>query len=280
VALLRAIYSYSIGSFGLRNSPELAGLVTQIEQVVALDPESAEAHASLGLAHFQGWDLNGAERELRRAVTLNPNYATAHQWLGLVLFSFGRMDEGLAETRLSAELDPLSPAILINLSWALSLVGRNHEALALIDRALALRPDSIWAMAGRAWVLVALGHFPEASAVARQLPTNLTDCKILVLGQAGFRAEAEALLPGMDLKTYWPKSLVLLGVGHREEALKALDDPSQIRAEHCLPIFCDPLYDEIRDDPRFERFLETLGLIEANARVQAWRKAHPEEASE
>jgi hypothetical protein len=129
-------------------------------------------------------------------------------------------------------------------------------------------------------VLVALGHFHEASAMARQLPTILTDCKILVLGQAGFRAEAEALLPGMDSKIYWPKSLVLLAVGHRQEALYALDDPYLIRAEHCLPIFCDSLYDEIRGDPRFGRFLETLGLTEANARAQAWRKAHPREAPE
>jgi TolB-like protein len=280
VALLRAVYGYKIGAFGQRNSPERTSLVAQIDQVLVLDPESAEAHASLGNALMQGWDLDGAERELRRAIALNPNYATAHHWLGIVLFAVGRMDDALAETKLSTELDPLSPAILGNYSWALHGVGWNREALKVADHALALQPDSQTALGEKARILAALGRLAEAAALARQLPADQTDTKILALGQSGFRAEADALLAGLDSRTYWPRSYLLLSVGHREEALEALDDPSPIKAEDCLPIYCDPLYDEIRDSPRFGKFLETLSLTAAHARAQAWRKARPTETSE
>lgn len=278
VALLRAIYSYSIGEFGQRNYPERLNLVAQIEHVLVLDPDSAEAHASLGNALMQGWDLVGAEHELRRAIALNPNYATAHHWLGIVLFADGLMDDGLAETRLSVELDPLSPAILSNESWALNGVGRHREALDFADRALALQPDSQAALGVKGMILASLGRFAEAAALARKLPADQNDSKILILGQSGFKARAASLLQGLDSKFYWPKSYLLLAAGRRERALEELDDPSSIKAEECLIIFCDPLYDEVRESPRFQKFIQALGLTEAHARAQSWRTAQKSEA--
>ena len=35
--------------------------------------------------------------------------------------------------------------------------------------------------------------------------------------------------------------------------------------------------DPVRHDPRFTKLIATLGLTEAHARAQAWRKAHPPE---
>ena len=49
VTLLRAVYGYAVGAFGQRQSPELVRIGAQIAQVLALEPDLAEAHASLGL---------------------------------------------------------------------------------------------------------------------------------------------------------------------------------------------------------------------------------------
>src|SRR5689334_21257355 len=43
-----------------------------------IDPQSAEAHASLGLVLNHRLDWPGAEREFRRALQLDPHYANAH----------------------------------------------------------------------------------------------------------------------------------------------------------------------------------------------------------
>ena len=45
VALLRAVCGYSVGAFGQRQSPELVRFSAQITQVLALEPDLAEAHA-------------------------------------------------------------------------------------------------------------------------------------------------------------------------------------------------------------------------------------------
>lgn len=280
VAMIRGENAGLVGAFGQRNSSELAGIVAQIQRVLALDPDSAEAHASLGNAYCLGWNFVEAERSLRRAIALNPNYATAHQWLAFPLYFMGRVDEALSEQKRAAELDPLSPRILDNLGHGLRRVGRYREALPVFDQALALQPNWPEALGGKALTYVALNRSAEAVALVRQLPPeNLSTggFQILVFGQTGLRAEAEALLARWDSKGTWSKVQSLLVVGRREEALAALDaSQERLEPEH-TDVLLDPLFDPIRGDPRFAKFIATLGWTEAHARAQAWRATHPPE---
>src|SRR3990172_1879345 len=52
-----------------------------VHRALALNPNLAEAHTSLGLVRFQySWDWEGAEQELKKAIDINPNYAPAHHF--------------------------------------------------------------------------------------------------------------------------------------------------------------------------------------------------------
>ena len=77
-------------------------------KAVEIDPQSAEAHASLGLVLSHRWDWAGAEAEFRRALELDPQYANAHHWYGDYLSIKSRHDEALAEASRALELDPLN----------------------------------------------------------------------------------------------------------------------------------------------------------------------------
>ena len=77
-------------------------------KALEINPESAEAHASLGLAMSHRWDWTGAEAEFRRALQLDPQYANAHHWYGDYLSIRSRHDEALAEAKRALELDPLN----------------------------------------------------------------------------------------------------------------------------------------------------------------------------
>jgi Tfp pilus assembly protein PilF len=89
---------------------------TALVKALQLDPNLAEAHATLALLHSE---LSGERRqlepELRRAVELSPGYASAHQWLGSILSSRGRFQE--ADTNLKRQCVGLAP-------WTRSLLGR------------------------------------------------------------------------------------------------------------------------------------------------------------
>jgi serine/threonine-protein kinase len=283
VAMMRDEDAGKLGAFGQRNSSELADLIAQIQRVLALDPDLADAHASLGNAHTLGWKFAEGEQSFRRAIALNPNYATAHQWLAFPLFFAGWVDEALAEQQHAVELDPLSPRILDNLGHGLRRVGRYREALAAFDRALSLQPSWPEALGGKALTCVALGRFAEAVALARQLPADnpvTAGFQISIFGQAGLRAEAEALLAQWTPAGNWSRIQLLLATGRQEEALAALDaSEERLYPEHS-DVLLDPLFDPIRDDPRFVKFIATLGWTAAHARSQAWRKAHPPEKPE
>ena len=77
------------------------------KKALAIDPNLAEAHSSLGqtreVIHF---DYKGAEREYRRAIELNPKYAPAHYRYSFLLMITVRSEEAIAEARKALELEP------------------------------------------------------------------------------------------------------------------------------------------------------------------------------
>ncbi len=272
-----------LGTFDQRQSSEKARILAKIDHALRLDPDSAEARASLGSLAWYDWDFVTAERELRRAVSLNPNYATAHQWLGRSLQGQGRMEEALAALRRAAEIDPLSPVGLANYCGRLVEAGRDAESLAVAERGLTLLPNGRALLMHKGHALANLGRRPEAAAVARQLaatdptdPNNLFPA-VFILACAGETAEATAMMATLPDRGRLPRTALLLALGRREDAIAALD-PSAQNVNFIGLLLFDRRYDSIRGEPRFAKFLAELGLTEAHARAQAWRKAHPPES--
>jgi Tfp pilus assembly protein PilF len=280
VIQMRSLREGRIGSFGQRNFPELDRLLEQVRGVLAIEPDLAEAYATLGTTLEGKWNWAEAERAYRRATELNPNYATGRHWFGMYLAQEGRMEEALAELKLASELDPLSFIILDNYGWLLYLAGRHGEALRMLDRALALNPGFDQTIRIKASVLAALGRASEATALARQIRSLDREMDVYLLAMVGLKAEAGTLWAGLDPRTITNRFRSLLAVGRREEALAALDDPSGVGYGDCIELSFQPFFDQVRDDPRFVKYLATLGLTEAHARAQAWRAAHPPEKPE
>ncbi|MGB6679086.1 MAG: protein kinase, partial [Terriglobales bacterium] len=112
-----------------------------LSKALEIDPDLAEAHASLGLMkqNFE-WDWPGAEKEFRRATELNSNYPTGHHWYGLFLCQMKRNDEGIREGRLAQTLDPLSPIINTSLGVTLMSAGEYGSGFELLKRTFELTP--------------------------------------------------------------------------------------------------------------------------------------------
>jgi adenylate cyclase len=106
----------------LQRSKELA------QKALSLDPDLAEAHASMGRLLLHEWTehsgrvefLERAQQELEKAMALSPSYPDAHTWYAEVLFYLHRTEEGLDHLRIADEADPLSAPAQISL--ALSLI--------------------------------------------------------------------------------------------------------------------------------------------------------------
>ena len=271
------------GTWGQRNAPQLAQVAEDLEQVLKMDPDLAEAHASLGNLHNYRGKREEGQRSLERAIALNANYPTAHQWLGLHFWREGRLSEARASALRAVAADPLSSVINAACAVVLQEFGDTAAALVHAERAVALQPDSWRAVAAKSAALWAVGRKEEAVTVARSVEESNPSSQglgraLLVLGRAGLTAEIESKrnvsgglanlvrLQGAVAMGRWDEFFSNWGPN-----MLTVDDPWFLYA---------PELDAVRGDPRFLSVLKEAGLDEAHTRVQAWRKAHPPEKVE
>ena len=101
-------------------------------------PESAQAHARLGLA-LAGLGRHGeALASCDRAALLDPGRAATHLGRALQLVKLGRHEEALASCGRAADADPSIPDAHLIGADILAGMGRHAEALASCDRAVEL----------------------------------------------------------------------------------------------------------------------------------------------
>jgi TolB-like protein/DNA-binding winged helix-turn-helix (wHTH) protein/Tfp pilus assembly protein PilF len=108
------------------------------ERAVELDPNSSDAHHTLGYLKLHAWNWQGSEEEYRRAVLLNPNSADAHHDLGELLDDTGRLDNGWREYQIAQELDPNND----HLSDPLDRRGQHDRAIAMLQMMLKRYPEN------------------------------------------------------------------------------------------------------------------------------------------
>ena len=83
------VHFYSVEAYDLA--------IVQLEQAVALAPESAGIHFNLGGAYYGKSRVADAEREFRQALALDPDHVRAHWFRGLCLERLGQLDAALEE---------------------------------------------------------------------------------------------------------------------------------------------------------------------------------------
>jgi tetratricopeptide (TPR) repeat protein len=110
-------------------------------QILAAEPNHAEAQANLGNALREQGKLDEAVSFLQRALQLKPDFAPAHNNLGVALNAQGKLDEALACYRRALELKADFAQAHNNLGAALKDQGKLDGAIACCRRALELKPD-------------------------------------------------------------------------------------------------------------------------------------------
>ena len=241
-------------------------------KALQIDGDLAEAHATLGYVQHYDWQWAEAERSLRRAISLNPSYALARIWYANLLCSQRRFDEALEEVLIARSLDPLSLIVNTNVGWVLFRARRNDEAIAEYRKVLALDPTYLHAHMRLADSQVHAGRFDEAIAEAERIAelSNRSLGSLVSLEQTRLRAgrpndfdrritELIAALP----QTYTSPGAIAnfyFGAGRTNEGFRWLDQAFRERTNNMAYLTVEPVYDRVRDDPRFKEFVKAIGL--------------------
>jgi tetratricopeptide (TPR) repeat protein len=111
-------------------------------QIVARQPQHAEALHRLGMLAHQAGEHDAAADFLARAIAARPSEASYHNDLGIVRAAEGRLAEAAAEYRAAIFLQPDFSRAHSNLGVALRMLGRFKQAIAAYREAIRCEPDS------------------------------------------------------------------------------------------------------------------------------------------
>ena len=120
----------------------LNSAIELIGQAIALNPPAPHYHSNLAESYRRAGQWPGAIAAHRRAIELQGETAKGLSDLGVVLFENNQLAEAIAVLERAIELDPGYCDAYINYGAALNESGRLDEAISAYKRALELQPDS------------------------------------------------------------------------------------------------------------------------------------------
>jgi tetratricopeptide (TPR) repeat protein len=138
------------------------------EQVIKLDPRSAEAHSNLGLALYMTDNYSRAITELRRALDLDPKLDRTQVLLALSYFNAGDLDHATPLLEKAYQTKKDDPVVVAHLGLAYLRESKDDKALSMLSRWAELEPESADALyfKGRASIYVASNSFAQLSKIA------------------------------------------------------------------------------------------------------------------
>ena len=247
--------------------------ITAATQALEIDAELAEAHAPLAFASLlYQWDWPGAEASFRRALKANPGHATAHHWYAEYLCLMGRHEEAIDRARIAHELDPLSPVVHTLAGWVFYYARRHGEAVAALEKTLEIEagfaPAEFWlalAHAERGEPGVGLAILRQAVDHSEESPMMLAALGRLeaVLGRRDKAVEVLGQLDEISRERYvapYYCAAIRLACGDVGDSFGCLEQALTDRDNWLTFLRVDPIWDPVREDPRFESLLREVGF--------------------
>jgi TolB-like protein/Tfp pilus assembly protein PilF len=243
------------------------------EKAIVIDETLAEAHTALAYARWKyDWDWAGAEKDFKRAIDLKASYAPAHQFYANYLASLGRSEEAIEEAKLTQKLDSISLIINADLAWNYYLARRYDEAIEQCRNTLELDPNFFA-------VHRYLGLAYEQKAMYAEAITELTKAATLSGGSAqlkaalghayatsGVKSRAREILGELEetakVRYVSPYDIatVYAALGEKDQAFNWLHKAYDERSSWLAYLKVNPVFDNLRSDPRFIELLRRVGL--------------------
>ncbi|UCG61386.1 MAG: protein kinase [Candidatus Zixiibacteriota bacterium] len=253
---------------GLVKSKEAAA------KALELDLNCGEAYSRMGMNLWElDQDIAGAERAFKKALQLTPNSVNSMLNYGEMLLGLGRLDEASSLIEEALNLDPLSfPAQLTGVTLAL-YHGDTEKTDLLTDQLTHVYPDLPPFLRHRSRILAGKGYFDEAISDASRA-VEMAGENPMYLSQLGYArglsgnhngaVECLGRMKAVEPERFVPsyeRAVVYLGMGDLDKALIELEQGADEGYCRILFINVNPLFDPLRQDPRFQNLVKRLNLV-------------------
>jgi tetratricopeptide (TPR) repeat protein len=242
-----------------------------VKTALQIDDELGEAHASLGHIRLHDWDWEGLDSEFQRAIELNPGYAIAYYYYSEYLMTTGKSEASIAMVKKVQEIDPVSPVLNATLPSQYYFARMYDPAIDYLRKAIEIDPSHFLLHLRLADVYLQKGMTKEA--VEEKLKAAALSGRsaetVAGLGQAyaaaGMTEQARSMLE--ELKQIsksryvspYSVSKIYTALGDNARAFQSLEQAYEERNVDMIELKADPVFDNIRSDPRFAELLHKVG---------------------
>lgn len=106
-----------------------------------LDPDLAEAHATMGIIYAIEQDAPSAVKQLKSSVDLQPSYAESLNWLGWILMMMGDINDAITPAEQAVKIDPMAPYVRTYMAEIYLADGQLDQALREAQIARKMQPE-------------------------------------------------------------------------------------------------------------------------------------------
>ena len=220
------------------------------EKALVLDPQSAEAHASRGLALVIGEQYEEAHKEFDIATTLNPHLFEAYCYYGMACSSQGDHERAAQLYARAIEINPSDFQVPMFLAQSYASLGRRQDemrvrlgALSTLNQHIRLNPHDTRALYMSALNLFRVGEKQRAMELAEQALRQDQDEPVVLYNVACFYAIQ----------------------GDHERAIELLEKAVALGFGDRAWIETDSDLDPLHEYPRFKALLARIGTAAAAA---------------
>jgi TolB-like protein/class 3 adenylate cyclase len=258
--------SYEFGEDNLRRAEQVA------RRALEIDDGNPSAHVILGTVHEYNYDLRAAEAEFRLAIERGPSNARVHTELGILRVALGDVEGGLRLLDQAVSLDPLRFYGLAVAGYTHARVGDKERAVRLLENAVEVEPGNPggWTSLAQAYDRAAQEALALEALIRMGFPQGTEGEIRRAYGERGMAGAWAVFLElsrapsGLECK-YRPLMgvIFLTRLERHEESLRCIEESAEQRTlGHESYLKVDPLFDPLRDDPRFQTALAKMGLAD------------------
>jgi len=240
-------------------------------RALELDSTLAEAYAALSIVQMMyDYDWKAAARSLDRAQAFDPGYATTYLYRSFLLTWLGKFDSATASSREALHMDPNDFRFRQDVGRTLILARRFPEAEKELRISIAMGAKNSRLRQLLGDVLMAQGKYADAvreQEVAQKLSpgtTRITAFRIAAYARAGETKHAQALVDSLialsdsQFVSALDLAISYAGLENTEQTMIWLERAYNDRT--LRPFIRDPVFDFVRDDPRYRALLQKMNL--------------------
>lgn len=240
------------------------------KRALTLDPQLAEAHATMAYVHFLEDRVTSCEVEARRALEMNPSISEGYRELAFIALLRGDGEGGLKDLETAWRLDPLRAFYIERLGQLYFYLGKESTALGFWEKTTDLAPAATYRTMTEYYLFK--GNFAKARECF-ELAQRYEPTHHWILWMSGFLAartgDRESALKAIkSIEENWKGvdslnqlAFIYYGLGDLDSYFTYIDKATDQHTVRFVWIMYSPAFAEGRKDPRYGAFLEKLASM-------------------